>query len=56
MLKRVVLSRTFASKKSIEKTVGFEFAGNRRDSALNERGKFEDEPFYGILRVKYGTY
>jgi RimJ/RimL family protein N-acetyltransferase len=40
----------FASKKSIEKTVGFQYEGIRRESGLNERGEFEDELFYGILR------
>jgi RimJ/RimL family protein N-acetyltransferase len=39
-----------ASKKSIEKTAGFQFEGIRRESGLNEQGEFEDELFYGILR------
>jgi RimJ/RimL family protein N-acetyltransferase len=40
----------FASKKSIEKTAGFQFEGIKRESGLNEQGEFEDELFYGILR------
>jgi RimJ/RimL family protein N-acetyltransferase len=39
-----------SSKKSIEKTAGFQFEGIRRESGLNEQGEFEDELFYGILR------
>ncbi|HYO06222.1 MAG TPA: GNAT family protein [Phototrophicaceae bacterium] len=39
-----------ASKKSIEKTAGFQFEGIRRESGINEQGDFEDELFYGILR------
>ena len=39
-----------ASKKSIEKTAGFQFEGIKRESGLNEQGQFEDELFYGILR------
>lgn len=39
-----------SSKKSIEKTVGFQFEGIRRESGLNEQDEFEDELFYGILR------
>ena len=39
-----------ASKKSIEKTAGFQFEGIKRESGLNENGQFEDELFYGILR------
>jgi RimJ/RimL family protein N-acetyltransferase len=39
-----------SSKRSIEKTVGFQFEGIKRESGLNEQGQFEDELFYGILR------
>lgn len=39
-----------ASKKSIEKTAGFQFEGIRRESGINEQGEFEDELFYGMLR------
>lgn len=42
-----------ASKKSIEKTAGFQFEGIRRESGLNEFGKFEDELFYGMLRCDW---
>lgn len=38
-----------SSKKSIEKTAGFQFEGIRRESGINEQGDFEDELFYGIL-------
>ena len=38
-----------SSKKSIEKTEGFQFEGIRRESGINEQGIFEDELFYGIL-------
>ncbi len=39
-----------ASKKSIEKTAGFEFEGTTRQSGLNDNGEFEDEYRYAILR------
>jgi RimJ/RimL family protein N-acetyltransferase len=39
-----------SSQKSIEKTAGFRFEGIKRESGINESGKFEDELFYGILR------
>ncbi len=39
-----------ASKKSIEKTIGFEFEGTTRQSGLNDNGEFEDEYRYAILR------
>ena|SRR5687767_6932458 len=39
-----------SSKKSIEKTAGFQFEGIKRESAINEKGEFENELFYGILR------
>jgi RimJ/RimL family protein N-acetyltransferase len=39
-----------ASKRSIEKTPGFQFEGTMRKSGLNEHGEFEDEYLYAILR------
>lgn len=39
-----------ASKRSIEKTAGFQFEGRCRESGLNEQGEFEDEFYYAILR------
>ena len=39
-----------ASKRSIEKTAGFQFEGVLREYGLNERGEFEDEYRYAILR------
>lgn len=39
-----------ASKRSIEKTAGFQFEGTMRKSGLNEHGEFEDEYLYAILR------
>lgn len=39
-----------ASKRSIEKTPGFQFEGVMRESGLNDRGEFEDEYLYAILR------
>ncbi len=39
-----------ASKKSIKKTVGFQFEGTTRQSGLNDNGEFEDEYRYAILR------
>ena len=39
-----------ASKKSIEKTVGFQFEGATRQSGINDNGEFEDEYRYAILR------
>ena len=39
-----------ASKRSIEKTVGFTLEGTFRESGLNDEGKFEDEYMYAILR------
>ena len=38
-----------ASKRSIEKTPGFQFEGTMRESGLNDQGNFEDEYFYAIL-------
>ncbi|OON67709.1 GNAT family N-acetyltransferase [Hymenobacter sp. CRA2] len=39
-----------ASKRSIEKTRGFQFEGVMRESGLNDQGEFEDELLYAILR------
>lgn len=39
-----------SSKRSIEKTAGFQFEGISRESGVNERGEFEDEYIYAILK------
>ena len=39
-----------ASKRSIEKTAGFQFEGVLREYSLNPQGEFEDEYRYAILR------
>ncbi|UYZ57847.1 GNAT family N-acetyltransferase [Hymenobacter latericus] len=39
-----------SSKRSIEKTTGFQFEGVMRESGLNDLGEFEDELLYAILR------
>jgi ribosomal-protein-serine acetyltransferase len=39
-----------ASKRSIEKTPGFQFEGISRESNINAKGEFEDEYLYAILR------
>ncbi len=39
-----------SSKRSIEKTAGFEFEGISRESGVNEQGEFEDEYIYAILK------
>ena len=39
-----------SSKRSIEKTVGFQFEGISRESSINEQGGFEDEYIYAILK------
>jgi len=44
------LASNVASKRSIEKTPGFQFEGISRESGLNDDGKFEDEYLYSILR------
>jgi ribosomal-protein-serine acetyltransferase len=44
------LISNLASKKSIEKTPGFQFEGISRESGLNDNGEFEDEYLYSILR------
>lgn len=45
-----------ASKKSIEKTAGFQFEGTMRQSGLNDYGKLEDEHLYAILRQDWVKY
>lgn len=42
-----------SSKRSIEKTVGFQFEGVSRESGINEQGEFEDEYNYSILRREW---
>ena len=44
-----------ASKRSIEKTAGLQFEGVLREYGLNERGEFEDECRYAILRRDWLT-
>ena len=44
------LVSNMASKRSIEKTPGFQFEGITRESGLNDIGEFEDEYIYAILR------
>ncbi len=44
------LVSNLSSKRSIEKTPGFQFEGVMRESGVNERGEFEDECLYAILR------
>ncbi|MES2734644.1 MAG: GNAT family protein [Bacteroidota bacterium] len=44
------LVSNIASKRSIEKTAGFQFEGVMRESGLNEQGEFENEYLYAILR------
>ena len=39
-----------ASRRSIEKTPGFQFEGVMRQSGINDQGAFEDEHLYAILR------
>lgn len=39
-----------ASKKSIEKTIGFQYEGLSRKSGVNDDGEYEDEYRYAILR------
>ncbi len=39
-----------ASKRSIEKTPGFQYEGRSRQSGLNDDGELEDEYHYAILR------
>ena len=42
-----------SSKRSIEKTAGFQFEGVMRESGQNEQGEFEDEYLYAILRREW---
>ncbi|WP_375433886.1 GNAT family N-acetyltransferase [uncultured Hymenobacter sp.] len=44
-----------SSKRSIEKTVGFQFEGLMRESGVNDQGEFEDEYLYAILRRDWLT-
>ncbi len=39
-----------SSKRSIEKTAGFQFEGTSRESGINDEGEFEDEYMYAILK------
>ncbi|WP_400193297.1 GNAT family N-acetyltransferase [Hymenobacter sp. B81] len=39
-----------SSKRSIEKTAGFQFEGVMRESGVDDQGEFEDELLYAILR------
>ncbi|KAA9333466.1 GNAT family N-acetyltransferase [Hymenobacter busanensis] len=39
-----------ASRRSIEKTAGFQYEGRMRESGVNDAGEFEDELLYAILR------
>jgi RimJ/RimL family protein N-acetyltransferase len=39
-----------SSRRSIEKTPGFQYEGRMRESGVNEQGEFEDELLYAILR------
>ncbi|AUD07051.1 GNAT family N-acetyltransferase [Spirosoma pollinicola] len=43
------LISNYSSKRSIEKTIGFQFEGISRESGINEQGEFEDEYIYSIL-------
>lgn len=49
------LISNLSSKRSIEKTVGFEFEGIARESGINEQGEFEDQYMYAILRRDWLT-
>jgi ribosomal-protein-serine acetyltransferase len=44
------LASNKASKRSIEKTAGFQLEGISRESGVNDAGEFEDEYLYAILR------
>jgi RimJ/RimL family protein N-acetyltransferase len=44
------LVSNIASKRSIEKTPGFQFEGVSRESGINEQGNFEDQYLYAILK------
>ena len=47
------LTSNQASKRSIEKTPGFIFEGVSRESGINDKGEFEDEYLYAILRKNW---
>ena len=47
------LVSNIASKKSIEKTPGFQFEGTLREYCCNEKGDFEDEYRYSILKKEW---
>jgi ribosomal-protein-serine acetyltransferase len=44
-----------SSKRSIEKTAGFQFEGITRESGINEEDEFEDEYIYAILKRDWRT-
>lgn len=44
------LVSNLSSKRSIEKTAGFQFEGISRESGINEEGEFDDEYIYAILK------
>jgi ribosomal-protein-serine acetyltransferase len=50
------LVSNIASKRSIEKTLGFQYEGTMRESGLNDQGEFEDEYLYSILRRDWLKY
>jgi ribosomal-protein-serine acetyltransferase len=50
------LVSNLASKRSIEKTRGFQFEGVSRESGLNDQGELEDEYLYAILRRDWIKY
>lgn len=39
-----------SSRRSIEKTAGFQYEGRMRESGVNDAGEFEDELLYAMLR------
>ncbi|QNH64043.1 GNAT family N-acetyltransferase [Hymenobacter sediminicola] len=44
------LLSNISSRRSIEKTAGFQLEGIMRESGVNDAGEFEDEYLYAILR------
>ncbi|PQJ11704.1 N-acetyltransferase [Flavipsychrobacter stenotrophus] len=44
------LVSNISSKRSIEKTAGFQFEGIMRESGLNDKGDLEDQYLFSILR------
>ncbi len=44
------LVSNLSSKRSIEKTPGFQLEGIQRESGINEKGEFEDQYIYSILK------